>query len=223
MSSSGPLTPSKRARSRAPQEAKWDSCFFGKGPGHPRLESTDALKQRIRFDRSTVVSQSLLDHFTNTPVAFCSLFVVAEPLLLQTRIFAPTCVIFSAQGIVCPPTFKVAFGERVVLVQKVLSKPFSKPAAKEPTMHSFTISSRSFMLAAKRHMSSALSNAREVDVVHFPIDVSVFCFSTQHPGSPRHDQKQPQTLQATLRETPLERDAFVTGDPRQADSNVALV
>ena len=63
--------------------------------------------------------------------------------------------IFSAQGIVCPQTFKVAFGERVVLVQKVLSKPASKPAAKKPAMHSFTLSSRSFVLDAKRHMSSA--------------------------------------------------------------------
>ena len=127
MSSSGPLlTPSMRAWSRAPQEAKWDCCFLVRVQEplcHPRLESTDALKLRIRFDRSRVVSPIVLDHFSNTPVAFRSLFVMAEPLLLQTRIFAPTCVIFSAQGIVCPQTFKVAFGERVVLVQKVLSKP----------------------------------------------------------------------------------------------------
>ena len=42
--------------------------------GHPRLESTDALKQRMRFVGSRVVAKSLLDHFSNMPVAFCSLF-----------------------------------------------------------------------------------------------------------------------------------------------------
>ena len=100
--------------------------LFGKGPRttlpsqageHRRSEAENSFRQ------SRVVSPIMLDHFSNTPVAFRSLLVMAEPLLLQTRIFAPTCVIFSAQGIVCPQTFKVAFGERVVLVQKVLSKP----------------------------------------------------------------------------------------------------
>ena len=73
----------------------------------------------------------------------------------------------------CPSTFKVAFGERVVLVQKVFSKPFSKLAATKPAMHSFTKSSRSFLLDAKKTNVVSVSNAREVDVVRFPTDVSV--------------------------------------------------
>ena len=62
---------------------------------------------------------------------------------------------FSVQGIVCPATFRVAFGVRVVLVQKVVSRPVSMPAAKKPSMHSLTISSRFCVLDANRQMSSA--------------------------------------------------------------------
>ena len=159
MSSSGPLlTPSMRAWSPAPQQAKWDSCFLVRVQEprcHPRLESTDALKQRSRFDRSRAVSQSLLDHFSNTPVAFWNLFVIADPLLLQKWVFAPTCMVFSAHAISCPSTFKVAFGERVVLVQRVLPIPVSRPAALKAAMHSFTISSSPFLLDAKEQVSSA--------------------------------------------------------------------
>ena len=54
------------------------------------------MQQGIRFVRSTVVSQSMIDPLSNTPAAFCSLLVIADPLFPQRWIFAPTSVIFSA-------------------------------------------------------------------------------------------------------------------------------
>ena len=75
-----------RAWSRAPQEAKCDTCFFVKFHDplcHARLDSTDALKQAIRFVRSRDLSQRMLDHLSKTPVAFWILFVTAESLFPQ--------------------------------------------------------------------------------------------------------------------------------------------
>ena len=145
------------AWSRAPQETRGDSCVFVKVQQplcHPRLENTDALKQRMRFVRFMFVSQSMFDHFLNTAVAFCSLRVIAEPLLLQRWNCAPTSVIVSDHGIEGLSMFREPLGERTVLVQKVFSMPVSRPAPSKPTMHSFTISSKSF--SGRRLQTSAV-------------------------------------------------------------------
>ena len=106
------LTPGMRAWSRAAQEARRDSCFLVRVPEplcHPRLDSTDGSRGFV-LSSPTYVSQSMLDHFSNTLVAFCSLLVIAAPLFPQSWMFAPTCVIFSDRAIECP-----------VIGQKVLS------------------------------------------------------------------------------------------------------
>ena len=75
-----------RAWSRAPQEARCDICFFVNFHDplcHAMLDSTDALKQVIRFVRSRDLSQRMLDHFSKTPVAFWILFVSADSLFPQ--------------------------------------------------------------------------------------------------------------------------------------------
>ena len=106
------LTPRMRAWSRAAQEARRDSCFLVRVPEplrHPRLDSTDGSRGFV-LSSPTYVSQNTLDHFSNTPVAFCSLLVIADPLFPQRWIFAPTCVIVLDHGIEC-----------LVIGQKVLS------------------------------------------------------------------------------------------------------
>ena len=120
--------------------------------GHARLDSTDALK-------------------TGDPLCQVWRFVAedAGPFLENSRGFLDSVrhcrVALSAEmnfrahesNFLCPGdcVFKFVLGECVELVQNVLSEPVSKPASRKPSMHSLTMSSRSFLLDSNKQMSSA--------------------------------------------------------------------